>query len=372
MFSERADQPDMKLPTAKAAALTRAAATAVPTAGAAEDSKRAALHELCARRDRGEAMPAADAPLDLSGERFVEANLSGIDLTAANLSGTEFLACDFTGSRLVGANMTGALLHDVDLTNVELLGANVSGADFSNGNLDRAGFGQVTGHGALFFGARCSGATFSGADLTGADFRAAKLENSRMLDTNLTEAVFGAATLSDVDFTGASVGLASFRDADLRGARLRGVTDYHTSDWINADIQNVDFTGAWLVRRHIQDENYIHEFRTQSKNHERLYRVWSITSDCGRSLSRWSLWTVLVAMIYAVLYTQVEIDWGDYETPLSPVYYSVVTFTTLGYGDVLPSSTAAQIMAMSEVILGYFSLGGMMSILSDKMARRAG
>ncbi len=79
-----------------------------------------------------------------------------------------------------------------------------------------------------------------------------------------------------------------------------------------------------------------------------------------------------MALIYAYLYTLVDIDWGDYETPLSPVYYSVVTFTTLGYGDVLPGSVGAQVMAMSEVVLGYFSLGGMMSILSDKMARRAG
>lgn len=336
------------------------------------DAKRAALLELCERRDRGEALPGAAEPLDLSGERFVELNLAGLDLSRANLAGTELLRCDLTGSRLAGADLTGALLHDADLTNVELLGADVSGADFSNSNLDRAGFGQVTGHHALFFGARCSGATFSAADLTGSDFRAAKLDKSRMLNTVLTDAVFTAATLSDVDLTGAAVGGACFRDADLRGAQLRNITEYHRADWINADIQNVDFTGAWLVRRHIQDENYIHEFRSQSKAHEQLYRLWSITSDCGRSLTRWSLWTVLVAMIYAGFYTLVDIDWGDYETPLSPVYYSVVTFTTLGYGDVLPGSTGAQLLAMSEVVLGYFSLGGMMSILSDKMARRAG
>ncbi|MGI9598577.1 MAG: pentapeptide repeat-containing protein, partial [Acidimicrobiales bacterium] len=323
-------------------------------------------------RDRGETLPAAAEPLDLSHERFVDANLAGLDLTGANLTGTEMLGCDFTGSRMVAVNLSGALLHNVDLTNVELLGANVSGADFTNGKLDRAGFGQVAGQGAVFFGAQCSQATFSGSDLTGADFRAARLEDSRMLNTELTDAVFSAACLAGIDLTGASVAGANFRDANLNGAQLRGISEYHSADWINADIRDVDFNGAWLVRRHIQDENYIHEFRSQSKTHERLYQVWSITSDCGRSLSRWSLWTVLVAIIYAGLYTMVDIDWGDHETPLSPVYYSVVTFTTLGYGDVLPGSVGAQILAMSEVVLGYFSLGGMMSILSDKMARRAG
>lgn len=365
----------MSAPSAKS---SKATAPAKAQSGAGRqtfrdgDPMQQALQELCARRDRGEKLPAPDQPLDLSGRRFVEVNLAGLDLSQCNLSSTEFLGCSFVGARMVGADLSDAVLHNVDLTDTELLGATVSGADFTNATLDRAGFGQTAAIGALFFGAKGTGVTFTGADLTNSDFRAAKLEQGRMLNADLTEAVFASADLVDVDLSGATLDRSTFRDCDLRGARLRSVTGYHSADWINADIQNVDFTGAWLVRRHIQDENYIHEFRSQSAMHERLYKLWSITSDCGRSLTRWSAWTVLVALIYAGLYTQVNIDWGDYETPLSPVYYSVVTFTTLGYGDVLPGSTAAQIMAMSEVILGYFSLGGMMSILSDKLARRAG
>jgi uncharacterized protein YjbI with pentapeptide repeats len=336
------------------------------------DEAQQVLEELCARRDRGEQLPAANQPLDLSNRRFVEVDFSGLDLTGVDLSKAELLNCSLVGTRLVGANLSEALLHNADLTEVELLGATLAAADFTNATIDRAGFGQVNGVGAVFFGVAGAGATFSSADLTDADFRAAKLAGGRMVGADLTEAVFASAVLGDIDLTGAKLDRSTFRDCDLRGAKLRSVTGYHSADWINADIQSVDFTGAWLVRRHIQDENYIHEFRTQSPTHERLYKVWSITSDCGRSLSRWAFWTVAVAMFYAGLYTQVEIDWGDYETPLSPIYYSVVTFTTLGYGDVLPGSTASQVLVISEVILGYFSLGGMMSILSDKMARRAG
>jgi voltage-gated potassium channel Kch len=53
------------------------------------------------------------------------------------------------------------------------------------------------------------------------------------------------------------------------------------------------------------------------------------------------------------------------------VYYSIVTLTTLGYGDVVPASPAAQVLAMIEVILGYVMLGGLLSIFASKMARRA-
>jgi voltage-gated potassium channel Kch len=53
------------------------------------------------------------------------------------------------------------------------------------------------------------------------------------------------------------------------------------------------------------------------------------------------------------------------------LYYSVVTLTTLGYGDVVPASPTAQVLAMCEVVLGYVMLGGLLSIFSNKMSRRA-
>jgi voltage-gated potassium channel Kch len=67
----------------------------------------------------------------------------------------------------------------------------------------------------------------------------------------------------------------------------------------------------------------------------------------------------------------VDIDYGDYETPFSAVYYSIVTLTTLGYGDAVPASMSAQVIAIIEALLGYIGLGGLLSILSNKMARRS-
>ena len=126
------------------------------------------------------------------------------------------------------------------------------------------------------------------------------------------------------------------------------------------------------MRRHVLDENYIAEFRAQGRAHEFAYKLWWLSSDCGRSLTRWTLWSVFIAGVFAGIYTQVDLDYGAHETWLSPIYYSVVTFTTLGYGDVLPASVAAQVVAMAEVVLGYVALGGLLAILADKLARRAG
>lgn len=83
------------------------------------------------------------------------------------------------------------------------------------------------------------------------------------------------------------------------------------------------------------------------------------------------LWTAIIMLLFSIVYTYVDIDYGDYETALSPLYYSVVTMTTLGYGDVLPASIPAQLVAMAQVVIGYMTLGGVLSIFATKMGRRA-
>ena len=113
------------------------------------------------------------------------------------------------------------------------------------------------------------------------------------------------------------------------------------------------------------------DWRTQSRINAAIYRVWKVTSDCGRSFVRWGLWTALLAVVYAAAYLVVDVDLGAHPTPLSTLYFSVVTLTTLGYGDVLPRSLAAQCLVMSEVTVGYVMLGGLLSIFANKMARRA-
>jgi uncharacterized protein YjbI with pentapeptide repeats len=330
------------------------------------------LDELRQRRDDGETLPGAVAPLSLSGLRLLRADLAGLDLSGWDFSGAELSGANLEGSRMASANFEGAILHGARLDGAEFMGANAKGADFSSVSGERTGFGQVALRGASFFQAALPGATFSGSDLQECDFRVANMDGARALGADFRSADCSGASFQDADLTSILVDKACFINVDLRRSRLRGVKDYKGADWVGADIRDVDFSGAWLLRRHVLDENYIAEFREQSRTHELLYRLWWLSSDCGRSISRWTLWSISVALIFAGLYGFVDIDYGDHETWFSPIYYSVVTFTTLGYGDVLPASTAAQMVALVEVVLGYLALGGLLAILADKLARRAG
>ncbi len=201
--------------------------------------------------------------------------------------------------------------------------------------------------------------------------RAANLRGARLLEADLTHCDFSRADLRRAELDHSDVGSASFAEAELRNARVRGLSGFARARWIGADIQDVNFCGAYLLRRTILDQNYLHEFRGHSRFHAALHWVWWITSDCGRSFLRWGLWTVFLMSVFGALYQWVALDYGDHPTFLSPFYYSVVTLTTLGYGDVVPASPAAQIMAMIEVTLGYVMLGGLLSIFATKMTRRA-
>lgn len=310
-----------------------------------------------------------------------ERDLRGISLMEADLQGVDFSRCDLTGADLTGANLaeakmawtvlTQATMYRCAIHGCQFLGASLTHTNLNECQGERVSLGACDLRGATLFGAHLPGVTFSKAKLNGADLRTATLSQARLCDADLTEASFAEADMRHADLSGSVVSKAVFNGADMREAHFRGISGFAEATWVAADIRDVDFCGAYLVRRHIMDENYLYEFRNRGGSYEIIYRLWQLTSDCGRSLLRWTLFIVGVVLLFAFLYLFVDMDYGDHETPLSPLYFSLVTVTTLGYGDVLPASVPAQILAMLEVTIGYVALGGMLSIFANKMARRA-
>ena len=300
------------------------------------------------------------------GADLAKSNLSGRDLSGANLAGA-----DLSGANLCGARLNGTDLSGANLSSCELLGADLEGARLDDCVGVEAGFGGTRLCGASLRLAKLSGATLSHADASDADFSGADLSGARLVETDLSRAHLERAQLRGADLSSCRVPGASFRDADLRESRLSGMLGVERAGWIGVDVREADFRNGFRLRRFILDENYLHEFRTQSRKHAAIHWLWWITSDCGRSFSRWSLWVLLVLCSFALIYQWVDVDYGEYATALSPIYFSVVTLTTLGYGDVLPASTAAQVVAIAEVTIGYLALGGLISIFANKLARRA-
>jgi len=314
--------------------------------------------------------PASSRPRDLKGVVLTGEDLSGMDLSGVDFSGSDLTGIKLTGAKLFKAKFKDAILINADLSNCELTAADLTNANLENVNATQVGLGMATLKDVRMFRTNLEGATLTKADLNGADIRCVCLRGARIREADMSGADFTGSDLREADLALCKVAGANFKEVDMRGAHLRGIEGFEKAEWIGVDIRDINFAGAYALRRSVIDQNYLKEFRERSRFATMLYWLWWITSDCGRSLTRWCFWITLQLLLFAGLFKFVGLDYGDYPTPLSPLYYSVVTLTTLGYGDIVPSSSAGQLIAMIEVITGYVMLGGLLSIFSNKMARR--
>lgn len=308
---------------------------------------------------------------DLRGIDLSEENLAGVQFSQVDLSGANLTSANLSGANLSFAKLRGACLFQAVLDKTECLGADFTQTDCRESRGTSLGLGNATLTDSSWFSARLSHATFTNADLTRADFRTSTVEHCRMRDSNLVRADFTGASLPGSDLSGSDVTGARFDSVNLQDAAVEGLKGYVAATWIHADIRQTNFCGAYTLRRHIADENFLHELRTRDRKHAVLYWIWWVTSDCGRSMLRWTLWSGVILLLFAFLYTQVPLRTTHEIDNLTSLYYSVVTMTTLGYGDIVPETPLGKVLVMIQVILGYLALGGVLSIFATKMGRRA-
>jgi uncharacterized protein YjbI with pentapeptide repeats len=321
---------------------------------------------------------------DLSDSRLIhtdlsDASLQGACLARANLLLTDFTAADLRGAQLsattpslsdqeLGQTPRGPRFKDADLREADLRaaycyisdfsGASLSGAKLADANLERANIANNDLSELDFSGANLNGANLQGSDLTGAN-----LSGAAMIHTNLQ-----GATLSGANVSGASMQSANFADAKVDGirydrkARFRG-------------IRVGSCYGSSRFRRYAEDQDYIEEFK---EAHPYSYALWLGLTDCGRSMTRVMLWSAGLAIVFGLIFYSLGEDAFDIShteslgwSPFTMMYYSVVTFTTLGFGDITPRTWVAAALVMVEVVTGYLMLGILISILATKVARRS-
>ncbi len=320
--------------------------------------------------------PLSARPMDMRGAQLAGEDLSGLDLSAVDLSGADLSGAKLTGAKLTGTKLFKTKLVGAKLVKCNLRHAELSAADLTDANLmevdaRKAGLGRACLRRSHLFQANLEGATLTQADLRQADLRCTTLCNTRMREADLRQADFTEADMRGIDLALSEISNATLNNANLQDARLRLVSGYKKASWFGVDIRDINFAGAYRIRRFIIDQNYLKEYRESSRLSGFLYYFWWASSDCGRSMSRWCFLILVQVLLFAWLFTKVPMDYGPHQTWLSPLYFSVVTLTTLGYGDVVPASLAGQSIAIIEVITGYLMLGGLISIFSNVIARRA-
>lgn len=161
----------------------------------------------------------------------------------------------------------------------------------------------------------------------------------------------------------------------------------HRATEFYLDSQHVDEVANPFFKRYVADQQFIRAFNQANPV---LAHLWRWSSDYGRSLMLWAFWSLFFAFLFAFAYMPLPTWMPTWLRDLTPqfyqttgtysgepltfwscFYFSVVTFTTLGFGDVIADNTCARFFVTLEVIFGYVMLGGLISIFSNKLASRS-
>ena len=200
---------------------------------------------------------------------------------------------------------------------------------------------------------------------------------------------FGAANFTAAQF----MNVAAFRDVQyiadtlFHAAKAKFGRKQHRPTEFYLDSRHVDEVANPFFKRYVADQQFIRAF---SQANPVLAHLWRWSSDYGRSLGLWAFWSLFFAFIFALAYMPLPTwapTWiqnfapqfhqttgaysGEPLTFWNCFYFSVVTFTTLGFGDIVADNTAARCLVTLEVIFGYLMLGGLISIFSNKLASRS-
>jgi len=283
-----------------------------------------------------------DEEIWLQGADLIRAHLELVDLGKAHLERANLFCTNLSDANLYEANLKGVNLVMANLQSVSLQRANLQGAFIPLANLECADLIEVN----------LKNAHLAGTNLRGAILREANLENA-----NFEIAVADGGTLiwkckinrylKNKCFTNfAGVGLGSCRiDPATKQLLEYNIRRMNWEEWYKK--------GYWW--QHILKRIVVWPF-------------WLI-SDYGISTKRIIFTFLGLAFVFALLYrlfpdfVMVYGNVGDIRGFWHALYFSVVTMTTLGFGDIAanPDSWLGQTLLMVQVILGYVLLGALVT-----------
>lgn len=283
----------------------------------------------------------------LRDEHIEKANLSGVDLSLADLSGTYLFDSCLERAELIGIN-----LSHCDLAHCSMRGADLTKANLANARL---------------WNSDLTGANLTEADLSHADLWDARLHNATLWHTNFS----GTKSLGKVNFC-SSRKLFEKARIDESGAvsaeeSYRNLKQYFISTGRYSDASWASFKEKTMERILLRKNGHFEYIPSL---------VMSLLCGYGEKPYRIVLTALLTILAFAFIYYGLDsvqylpapghsMKWGDY------IYYSTITFTTVGYGDIVPKpNTVFRLIAASEAFMGVFVTGLFVFTLARKYSAR--
>lgn len=261
------------------------------------------------------------------------------------------------------ADLRGIDLNGIVINNSLLKNAFLSQSNFSNSNLQQLKFENINFVAANFYNARLVSVSLD--------------KDSTFSNANFSNAFLNAITLTDnilgegIEFNEISY-FSLLKNAFLKNKQ--GIQRTHTEFLLvdTKDISNYDL---------ISFRNYLEWYMTVSKkirySKNGLKKSISIKfqiliSKYWTSYSVFGAITTLTVLLLASIFYLTN---SNFKIPceLKPVdffdsiYFVIVTFTTLGYGDISPVNWFGQLFVIITALTGYLFLGIFIYLLSKKI-----
>jgi len=316
---------------------------------------------------------------------FENAHLESADLSLAHLDCADLAEAHLEKSRLSHAfirysTLEKAHLEGSDLTNAHLEGAALNGANLTRASLKDADLQRATLEESCLKEADLSHAHLEHVDLIWANLKnanlfGAHLENAHVISADLRKAMLSNAHLQGADF-GPELGKTRLEGAFFENAIMNGSTlIWHCSvdrctnfQGVGLDSARIDTGTKQLLEYNIRRNNWDDWYKEHCLLRWPVWLFWLI-SDYG--LRTWRVIATFfgLAIAFGVVYwlcpscVMVNDVVGDIRGFWHALYFSVVTMTTLGFGDIAanPDSWGGQTLLMLQVILGYVLLGALVT-----------
>lgn len=274
-----------------------------------------------------------------------------------------------------GESMEGFVLRYAQLQGVKLIDP-PRGYNLSRANLFRAQF-----QGARMFNIDLRGSDLLKSDLSGANLNEAKMQGTDLLGatldgTRMVRVQWGDQTVQEQQAYAAEAegrqedALARFEEAEEVYRSLRRAYD---------NVGHFDEAGMFFSREMTMRRMLLPKWSTG--------RAWSKTVDLfcayGESPPRVIGSAVLLNLVCATAYFAVGVKGPDGRLGFSAeagfganlhdflncVYFSVVTFTTLGFGDMTPPDGFIRGLAAMQAFTGAFMMAMFVAVFGKKMTR---
>ena len=264
-------------------------------------------------------------------------DFSKLTLPGSILSQSRFTRCHFIGADLSDTDMIGAHFHLCDFVGSDVRRAHLTRAQFSHSWISHCDLRDAILVEAIFRETDFTGSLLAGTVFLNADLRTAK---------NLRKANFQDPDRSSKPTLNEKNALVAFES-------YRNLRHYFGDQGFYEDAGWASYRGLTMERKHYFQTRDIRYFPSL---------LMDLLSGYTEKPNRVILASLLIVFAFAALYYFLQIphqvSCATAVGFLNSLYFSFITFTTVGYGDFVPKPGAiSQLLTCAEAFSGPFMAG---------------